>query len=195
MDAFVLGTLVSFWVIFVAELGDKSQLMALTFATRFKVWPVILGITIATTVVHLASVALGVGLGSALPTGWINLAAAVAFVGFGFWTLRGDSLTDDEKAKANQVTKSVVIAVGTAFFLSELGDKTMLATITLATDHHWAGVWIGSTVGMVAADALAIVIGRALGKSLPEKLIRYGAAALFFLFGAWLLVESVIELV
>ncbi|WP_424183724.1 TMEM165/GDT1 family protein [Actinokineospora sp. G85] len=194
MDAFVLGTLVSFWVIFVAELGDKSQLMALTFATRFKVWPVILGITIATTVVHLASVALGVGLGSALPTGWINLAAAVAFVGFGFWTLRGDSLTEDEKAKASQVTKSVVIAVGTAFFLSELGDKTMLATITLATDHNWAGVWVGSTVGMVAADALAIVVGRALGKSLPEKLIRYGAAALFFLFGAWLLVESVIEL-
>ncbi|PPK67223.1 TMEM165/GDT1 family protein [Actinokineospora auranticolor] len=191
MDAVLVGTLVSFWVIFVAELGDKSQLMALTFATRFKVWPVLAGITLATAVVHLASVAIGHGLGAALPTGWINLAAAVAFLGFGFWTLRGDTLTDDEKAKAQRATRSVVIAVGTAFFLAELGDKTMLATITLATDHGWLGVWIGSTVGMVAADALAIVIGRALGRNLPEKTIRYGASALFFLFGAWLAVDAV----
>ncbi|GAB3430511.1 TMEM165/GDT1 family protein [Actinophytocola sediminis] len=190
MDAVVAGTLVSFWVIFVAELGDKSQLMALTFATRYKVWPVLLGITLATALVHLASVAIGHGLGAALPTGWINLAAALAFVGFGFWTLRGDTLTDEEKAKAQRVTRSAVIAVGTAFFLAELGDKTMLATITLATDHGWLGVWIGSTVGMVAADALAIVIGRALGRNLPEKTIRYGAAALFFLFGVWLAVDA-----
>ncbi|GAA2658536.1 MULTISPECIES: TMEM165/GDT1 family protein [Actinosynnema] len=194
MDAALLSTAVSFGVIFVAELGDKSQLMALTFATRFKVWPVILGITIATAIVHLASVAIGFGLGAALPTGWINLAAAIAFVIFGFWTLRGDSLTDDEKSKAQNVTRSAVIAVGTAFFLAELGDKTMLATITLATDYGWFGVWIGSTLGMVAADALAIVVGRALGKALPEKTIRYGASALFFLFGVWLAVEAVLEL-
>ena len=194
MDAVVVSTLVSFWVIFVAELGDKSQLMALTFATRYKVWPVLLGITIATSVVHLASVGIGVGLGAALPTGWINLAAALAFVAFGFWTLRGDELTDEERNKASQVTKSVVIAVGTAFFLAELGDKTMLATITLATDYGWFGVWLGSTVGMVAADALAIVVGRALGRNLPEKAIRIGASALFFLFGAWLLVEAIVEL-
>lgn len=195
MDAVLVGTLVSFWVIFVAELGDKSQLMALTFATRFKVWPVLLGITLATALVHLASVAIGAGLGAALPTGWINLIAALAFIGFGFWTLRGDTLTDEEKAKAQRVTRSAVIAVGTAFFLAELGDKTMLATITLATDHGWLGVWIGSTLGMVAADALAIVIGRALGRNLPEKAIRYGAAALFFLFGIWLAIDAVRELV
>ncbi|ATE53999.1 TMEM165/GDT1 family protein [Actinosynnema pretiosum] len=194
MDAVLLSTAVSFGVIFVAELGDKSQLMALTFATRFKVWPVLLGITLATALVHLASVAIGFGLGAALPTGWINLAAAIAFVVFGFWTLRGDSLTDDEKSKAQNVTRSAVIAVGTAFFLAELGDKTMLATITLATDYGWFGVWVGSTLGMVAADALAIVVGRALGKALPEKTIRYGASALFFVFGVWLAVEAVLEL-
>ncbi|WP_184829446.1 TMEM165/GDT1 family protein [Jiangella mangrovi] len=186
--------LVSFGVIFVAELGDKSQLMALTFATRYKAWHVILGITIATTVVHLASVAIGFGLGEALPTGWINIVAAVAFFGFAAWTWRGDTLTDDEKSKAERATRAAVIAVGTAFFLAELGDKTMLATITLAADHDWLGVWLGSTVGMVAADALAIVVGRYLGQRLPERLIQYGAAALFVLFGIWLLIEGIAEL-
>jgi len=194
VDAVLYSTLLSFGVIFVAELGDKSQLMALTFATRFKVWPVIIGITVATAVVHLASVGIGYGLGASLPTGWINLVAALAFVGFGFWTLRGDALTDDERDKVNRTTKSAIIAVGTAFFLAELGDKTMLATITLATDNGWFGTWLGSTLGMVAADALAIVVGRWLGRSLPEKAIKYGAAALFFVFGIWLLVEAVLQL-
>jgi putative Ca2+/H+ antiporter (TMEM165/GDT1 family) len=178
VDAVLLSTLVSFGVIFVAELGDKSQLMALTFATRFSIRPVLIGITIATAIVHLASVAIGYGLGAALPTGWINLVAALAFIVFGFWTLRGDTLTEDEQDKVNRVGKRAVIAVGTAFFLAELGDKTMLATITLATDYGWLGTWIGSTLGMVAADALAIVVGMALGKRLPEKVIAYGAAAL-----------------
>jgi Ca2+/H+ antiporter, TMEM165/GDT1 family len=96
VDAVLISTLVAFGVIFVAELGDKSQLMALTFATRFNVWPVLIGITIATAIVHLVSVGIGVGLGAALPTGWINLVAALAFVEFGFWTLRGDALTEEE---------------------------------------------------------------------------------------------------
>jgi putative Ca2+/H+ antiporter (TMEM165/GDT1 family) len=193
VDAVFLSTLVSFGVIFVAELGDKSQLMALTFATRFPIRSVLIGITVATAVVHLASVAIGYGLGAALPTRWINLAAALAFIGFGLWTLRGDSLTDDEQDKVNRVGKRAIIAVGTAFFLAELGDKTMLATITLATDFGWFGTWIGSTLGMVAADALAIVVGRALGKRLPENTIRIGAAILFFVFGAWLGIEAITQ--
>jgi putative Ca2+/H+ antiporter (TMEM165/GDT1 family) len=193
VDAVLVSTLVSFGVIFVAELGDKSQLMALTFATRFSIRSVLIGITAATALVHLASVAIGYGLGTALPTQWINLAAAIAFVVFGLWTLRGDALTDDEQDKVNRVGKRAIIAVGTAFFLAELGDKTMLATITLATDYGWLGTWIGSTLGMVAADALAIVVGRALGKRLPENVIRIGAAILFFVFGIWLGIEAITQ--
>ncbi|WP_432825334.1 TMEM165/GDT1 family protein [Dactylosporangium sp. CA-092794] len=194
MGGFLAALVISFGVIFVAELGDKSQLMALTFATRFRMMPVLIGITVATAVVHLVSVAVGYGLGAALPTGWISLVAALAFVAFGFWTLRGDTLTDDERTKAERTTRSAIVAVAVSFFLAELGDKTMLATITLATQHGWLGTWIGSTVGMVAADALAIVVGRQLGRHLPERAVRYGAAALFFVFGAWLLVESLTEL-
>ncbi|MGC5028678.1 TMEM165/GDT1 family protein [Micromonospora sp. DT229] len=194
MEGFLVALAVSFGVIFVAELGDKSQLMALAFATRYRPMSILIGITVATALVHLASVAIGYGLGSALPTGWISLLAGVAFIGFGLWTLRGDTLTEDEKRKAARGGKSAVLTVGVAFFLAELGDKTMLATITLATQYGWFGTWIGSTIGMVAADALAIVVGRLLGRKLPERTIKYGAAALFALSGIWLIVDAVAEL-
>jgi putative Ca2+/H+ antiporter (TMEM165/GDT1 family) len=194
MDGFIAALAISFGVIFVAELGDKSQLMALTFATRYRALTVLTGITIATALVHLVSVGVGYGLGTALPTDWISLVAGVAFLAFGAWTLRGDKLTEDEKTKAERGGRSALWAVGGAFFLAELGDKTMLATITLATDHGWFGTWVGSTVGMVAADALAILVGRWFGKHLPERMIAYGAAALFFLFGIWLLVDAIGQL-
>uniref|UniRef100_UPI0035CB0AD5 TMEM165/GDT1 family protein n=1 Tax=uncultured Jatrophihabitans sp. TaxID=1610747 RepID=UPI0035CB0AD5 len=103
--------LISFGVIFVAELGDKSQLMAMTFATRYRALPVLIGISVATSVVHAVSVGVGFGLGAALPTGWISLLAAVAFLGFGAWTLRGDSLSEAEQNKASLSTRSAVIAV------------------------------------------------------------------------------------
>ncbi|MGC5009231.1 TMEM165/GDT1 family protein [Streptosporangium sp. DT93] len=186
----------AFWislvVIFVAELGDKSQLMAMTFATRFRAWPVLTGITIATTVVHLVSVGVGGLAGDLLPTTAITVVAGLAFLGFALWTLRGDELTEEEAGKAQRTVRSAIIAVTVAFFLAELGDKTMLATITLATRNGWFGTWIGSTVGMVAADALAILVGRMLGRHLPERIIRYGAAAAFAVFGVILLIEGLL---
>ena len=84
----------------------------------------------------------------------------------------------------------MILAVGTAFFLAELGDKTMLATITLATREEPIGTWLGSTAGMIAADGIAIAIGRWLGTRLPEKAIRYLAAGLFVLFGVALIAEG-----
>lgn len=184
--------LLSFGVIFVAELGDKSQLMAMTFAARFRPWPVLAGITVATAVVHLASVALGATAGAALPTDAINVIAALAFFGFAVWTYRGDELSADEESKASRTARSAFIAVAVAFFLAELGDKTMLATITLATREDWFGTWVGSTIGMVAADALAIAVGAVLGKKLQERTVRIGAAALFVLFGVLLLVDALV---
>ena len=186
MNAF----LVSFGVIFVAELGDKSQLMALAFATRYKPAPVLIAITIATAIVHLASVAIGAIVGAALPTRPINAIAAIAFVVFGLWTLRGDELSDEDEARAKRTARNVIVSVGTVFFLAELGDKTMLATVTLATREGIVGTWLGSTLGMVAADALAIVVGRALGSRLPERAIKVGAAVAFFVFAVILGVEA-----
>lgn len=186
--------LLSLGVIFVAELGDKSQLIALAFATRFPAVPVLVGITIATASVHLVSVLVGVVLGAALPTTAIQVVAALAFFGFALWTLRGDKLEDDELEQVENTTRNAVVAASIAFFLAELGDKTMLATITLASREtgFWTlfGIWLGSTVGMVAADGLAIWVGKVLGARLPEKAVKYGAAFLFFLFGVLLLVEA-----
>ena len=187
MSAFLL----SFAVIFIAELGDKSQLMAMTFATRYRFWTVIAAISVATAVVHLFSVALGSIVGLAIPTGPISVVAGVAFLAFGLWTLRGDKLSEAEESRAQRSTRSAFVAVMIAFFLAELGDKTMLATVTLATTQGWFGTWLGSTVGMVAADALAIGVGALLGKALPERVVPIGAACLFFAFAAWLLFEGI----
>jgi len=183
--------LVSFGVIFVAELGDKSQLMALAFATRYPIVPVLIGITAATALVHAVSVVVGAALGAAIPTKPITIVAAVAFIAFGLWTLRGDRLTEEDEARAAKPARNTVLTVGFVFFLAELGDKTMLATITLATTHGLVGTWLGSTLGMVAADALAIVVGRQLGARLPERAIRIGAAISFFVFAAILLAEAI----
>jgi len=189
MNAFLLSTA----VIFVAELGDKSQLMAMTFAARYRVRDVLIGITAATAVVHLASVGIGFWIGDAFAEQqqWISVVAGIAFLGFAAWTLRGDELTEDEAAKARNSQGAAVLAVGIAFLLAELGDKTMLATITLATQEGWLGTWIGSTVGMVAADALAIGVGAVLGTKLPEHVIRWGAAALFAVFGLLLIADGI----
>ncbi len=186
MHAFLL----SFGVIFVAELGDKSQLMALAFAARFKALPVLIGITVATAVVHGFSVGIGAVIGDSIPTRATTIVAGLAFLGFAAWTLRGDHLDDDEAAKADRTARSAVIAASIAFFLAELGDKTMLATITLATTEGALGTWAGSTLGMVAADALAIVVGKQLGGRLPERAVRIGATIAFVAFGILLLVSG-----
>ena len=188
MDAFWL----SFAIIFIAELGDKTQLVALCLASRFNAWVVLAGVTVATLVVHVISVLLGGGVGKILPAAWISLVAALAFIGFGLWTLRGDELEDDNCGAAP--VRSPFWLVTTTFFLAELGDKTMLSTVTLATGHALIPVWIGSTLGMVASDGLAIIVGQVLGKRLPERAIQIGAAVIFFGFGLYSGVKAVLEL-
>ena len=128
----------SFGVVFVAELGDKSQLMALTFATKYRPALVMTGIVAATVLINAISVGVGYGLGLALPTRWISLVAGLVFLGFALWTLRGEYEEDDE-VLSRVGSGPVVMTVGSAFLLAELGDKTMLATITLASQNGWAG--------------------------------------------------------
>ncbi len=183
--------LLSCAVIFVAELGDKSQLMALAFATRYRALPVLIGISSATAFVHAISVGIGAGLGAALPVRPMAIIAGVAFLAFAVWTLRGDELTAKERERADKSARNAIVAASIAFFLAELGDKTMLATITLATRENLLGTWAGSTIGMVVADALAIIVGQQLGKRFPERAVRIGAATSFVIFGALLIADGV----
>ncbi|MCY9787491.1 TMEM165/GDT1 family protein [Nocardiopsis sp. EMB25] len=188
MTAFLTGLAVSTIAILIAEMGDKTQLVAMSLATRYRALTVILGVTAATAVVHAGSVLLAEVLGASIPTDWLTFTAGVAFVVFGFWTLRGDEMTaEDEERAASRRIRSGLLTVFVVFLTAELGDKTMLATITVGTQYHWLAVWIGSTIGMVAADAVAIVLGAVLGKKLPEQAVRVGAAILFFAAGAAML--------
>jgi len=180
-------------IVFLAELGDKSQLMALSFALRYRWWVVLGAIATAAAAIHLMSVTVGHFLGAALPTRSIALVAAVIFLAVGIWTLREhasarakdrDGGSDDAPSRLRRTAAGPFLVVLSAFLLAELGDRTMFATAALATDYEWAGVWIGSTIGMVIADALAITVGILVGKHLPEHAIGIGAALLFLFFGA-----------
>jgi putative Ca2+/H+ antiporter (TMEM165/GDT1 family) len=186
VDAFLL----SFGIVFLAELGDKSQLMALAFATRYRALTVLLAVSVATLLVHAGSVLLGSVFALALPTNVIQVVAGVAFFGFAAWTLRGDTLGDADADRAARTGRWALITIGTAFFLAELGDKTMLATVTLATTEEPIGTWLGSTAGMVAADAIAIAIGAFFGARLPERAIALFAAGAFIVFGVLLVAEG-----
>lgn len=171
----------SIFFITVAEMGDRSQLVAIAFATRYRPHIVLGAIFVATLIVHLFSVVIGETIGLVLPRFWIAIVAGLAFIGFGLWTLRGDEADDDENTTRRF---GAFLTIGITFFIAELGDKTMLATVTLATTYDsFIAVWLGSTIGMVAADAIAIVVGVMLGRRLPERTIKYGAAAIFFLTG------------
>ncbi len=186
MDPFLL----SFGVIFLAELGDKSQLMAMAFATRYRPLVVLVAVTLATLLVHAGSVVVGALFAVALPRDLISIAAGIAFLVFAAWTIRGDELGEGDEGRAQRTGRWAVLTIGTAFFLAELGDKTMLATITLATTNEPIATWLGSTAGMVAADALAIGVGAVLGARLPERAIKVFAAVAFVVFGVLLIAEG-----
>jgi putative Ca2+/H+ antiporter (TMEM165/GDT1 family) len=184
------AALVSLGVVFVAELGDKSQLMTMTYALRHRWWVVLSGVAIAAFLVHGLSVTIGHFVGLTLPQRPIAFAAAIAFLLFAAWTWRDSRKADDDEDVQVAEPRYVIFAVISSFVLAELGDKTMLATVALASDHNWAGVWIGATVGMVMADGVAIAVGALLHKRLPERFLHSLASVLFLLFGLWLLFDN-----
>jgi putative Ca2+/H+ antiporter (TMEM165/GDT1 family) len=188
------AALVSLSVVFVAELGDKSQLMTMTYALRHRWWVVLSGVGIASFMVHGLSVTIGHFLGLSLPERPIAFAAAIAFLLFAVWTWREGRKRGDSSEIQVAEPRHVLLAVVSSFVLAELGDKTMLATVALASDHNWAGVWIGATAGMVLADGVAIAVGAVLNKRLPERLLHGLASVLFALFGIWLLLDTAIGL-
>ena len=187
------ATLLSLGVVFVGELGDRSQLITMTYALRYRWWVVLTGVTIAAFMAHGVSVTIGHFLGTALPARPMAFASAVAFLTFAVWTWR-EGHAADETVTTIREPRFALVTVMLSFALAEMSDKTGLATVTLASDHNWAGVWIGSTLGMALADALAIGVGMLLHKRLPEKLLHILASLAFLMFGLWMLFDSALGL-
>jgi putative Ca2+/H+ antiporter (TMEM165/GDT1 family) len=183
MDAFFLA----FAIVFLAELGDKTQLVALSLATRYRTITVLIGITVAFAITNGISVVVGGLLGAALPTTAISIGGAVAFFGFAIWTLSGEDDDDDAPLIGG---RSVFLSIVGAVVIAELGDKTMLATATLAARDNPVATWFGATLGITASAALAVFIGKALGDRLSRRATRIGASVLFALFGVLLLVDA-----
>ncbi|ETW25530.1 TMEM165/GDT1 family protein [Mycobacterium gastri] len=183
------ATLLSLGVVFVAELGDRSQLLTMTYALRFRWWVVMAGVAIASLTVHGVSVAIGHFLGATLPARPMAFGGAIAFLIFAVWAWREGAAGDDKPGTPRQ-PRFALLTVVSSFVLAELSDKTTLATVTLASDHDWVGVWIGSTLGMILADGLAIAAGLLLHQRLPEQLLHVLASLLFLLFGLWMLFDS-----
>ncbi len=189
MNSLLVALAASFFLIFIAEMGDKTQLVALSFATRYKPWKVLFGITLATLLVFLVSSLIGTQLARFVPMKVLKIVVGLCFIGFGLWTLRGDKVEEDgRKSKFGPV-----ITVAITFFLAEMGDKTQLATLALAARYNaFVAVWMGSTLGMVIADGLAILVGVIAGKKLPEHVIRYVSATIFMIAGVATVVEALL---
>ncbi len=162
----------------------------MTYALRHHWWVVLSGVGIASFLVHGPSVTIGHFVGLTLPEKPIAFAAAIAFLLFAVWTWRDSRKGDEDDEVTVAEPRYVIFAVVSSFVLAELGDKTMLVTVALASDNTWAGVWIGATAGMVLADGVAIVVGRLLYRRLPERFRHVMASVLFLLFGLWLLFDK-----
>ncbi|MGW5314322.1 TMEM165/GDT1 family protein [Nocardia thailandica] len=175
----------SFGVLFLAELGDKSQLMALTFSLRYRWWVVLSGITLASVAVNLIAAGVGHFLGTALPADAIAVVTALTLLVVGLWTLReasGPAEEADDDAPAAPKARNALLVIVSAFTLAELGDRTMFAAAALASSNNWLAVWIGSVAGMVAAGGLAIAVGKLAGRHIPERLIAFCSGLLFLFF-------------
>jgi putative Ca2+/H+ antiporter (TMEM165/GDT1 family) len=181
--------LVAAAVVFVAELGDKTQLLAMSLATRYRPLPVLAGIAIAEAATNLLAVAVGGSLGAALPHAPLRIAGGLLFLVFAWRTWRED---DHEDATTVEVRPGhVVRSVAAAMFVAELGDKTMLTTATLAAQESPVLTWIGAPLGIVACGALAVLIGKALGERLPRRTTRVVSVALFTMFGIALVADGI----
>ena len=178
--------LVSTSVVALAEMGDKTQLLSLILAARYrKPLPIIFGILAATLLNHAMAGALGAWLSSLMSPTTLSWVMAAAFIGMGLWILVPDKLDEDDVALPKK-QMGVFFATLSAFFLAEMGDKTQFATIALAAQYSDVfTVVFGTTLGMMMANAPAVYLGNRFAQRLPTKIVHIVAAVIFIVIGVW----------
>ncbi|NZA25287.1 TMEM165/GDT1 family protein [Luteimonas sp. SJ-92] len=186
MDALLVSTL----AVAVAEIGDKTQLLALLLAARYRrPWAIMAGILLATLLNHALAAWFGAALSDWLPQGLLRVLVAASFVAVALWTLRPDRLGEDERPQARG---GAFAATAVAFFLAEIGDKTQVATVLLAAKYDALGpVIVGTTLGMLLANLPVVLLGARFADRLPLRAARLAAALLFLLLAGWVAVRGI----
>jgi len=179
-----------FALMFVAEIGDKTQLVALTFAAKFKLIWVILGLSCAFILNNLLAVALGSFIGEVLPLNLVRIAAYCLFIAFGIWTIFG---SDEEENASSKVIVNQFVTVFLFLFVAEFGDKSQIAAMTFSMKYHAPiAVFLGAVAGEISANLIGIGAGVLLGKTLPIKIIKWISAVVFIAIGVTGLILTII---
>ncbi len=186
MEAFLLST----GIVALAEMGDKTQLLSLVLAARFRrPWPILWGILIATLANHALAGAVGASVTAWLGPQWLRWILAGSFIAMAAWMLVPDKLDDDDAPDAPR--HSVLVTTVIAFFLAEMGDKTQVATVMLAAQYQtWFAVVAGTTLGMMLANAPVVWFGERVMRRVPVRAVHIVSALIFLglglaiLFGA-----------
>ena len=190
MEAFLVST----GVVAIAEIGDKTQLLAILLAARFKrPSPILAGILAATLANHAVAALAGALIAGLVDGLWFRLAVGVAFIAMAIWALIPDKEDDAQAAKEAKGAWGVFVATTIAFFLVEIGDKTQVATIALAARFEAvATVAAGTTLGMMIANAPAVWLGEKAAAVIPLRTVRIVAALIFLALGIWAVLEAVL---
>jgi putative Ca2+/H+ antiporter (TMEM165/GDT1 family) len=181
--------LISFSTVAIAEMGDRTQLLALMLAARYRrPWPILAGILLATLANHLIAGFIGVHVARYLTATLLDSVVGLSMIAMALWSLKDDMLDEDASRTARA---SAFAATVIAFFIAEIGDKTQIATIALAAAYsNLFSVVAGTTTGMFLANAPVVFLGEAFSKRLPIKAIHYVASAVFVILGIYFLVRA-----
>ena len=177
---------VAFGVVFAAELGDKTQLLALNFGSRYPLRLVAIGLAVGYGVANLLATVIGGVLGAALPERPVELVGGAVFVVFALLALRSDGEDEDDGTASvtGRAVGSVITSVAVAIAVAEMGDKTQIATATLAAQSQPVAVWVGATLGAATSGMVGAAAGHLVGDRIPARMLRLLSAALFAAFGA-----------
>jgi putative Ca2+/H+ antiporter (TMEM165/GDT1 family) len=181
----------AFLLIFIAEIGDKTQILALAYATKYNGLKVLTGVFIGVLLNHAIAVIAGVFLSSMIPLNYVRIVAAFAFIIFGLWSLKNDGNENEEEKKYSY---GAIMTVAITFFVGELGDKTQLTALTLSsTSKYPIAILMGTVTGMLVISGIGIIVGIVLGKKIPQSFIKYISGFVFIIFGVISLMNSVPE--